>query len=749
MTDEKQQSRRRVYLIVLSILVPTLLILGWSQASFNLSFIQPSSAQETILLLALSTFIFLAFVIFALILARILLKLYVERRQKQLGSRFKTKMVVAFLALSVVPVCFLFVFAYGLVNRSIDRWFGIPLDTIRRDADLIVEQLELQFQQRTIHDAVHLANNEDLTAALREDDAGEAATVLAKQISDLDLDGALCFDRDGQLLARAGSPQPESEQVAMLFSDRLKGKDRIGRALNRWRSKDETLLLGAQPVDNKGERLGTVIVVSRLPINVRKVADEIQKEAEKYDELTRRQKDVKRNALSILGLLTLLILFLATWYALFVSKQVTIPIQALAEGTHEVSKGNLGYQVTARADDELGSLILSFNEMTRQLQESRRAIEQAALELQLANRELEEHGNTMETILENVSVGVVSFDPEGQVTKVNSTMKRMLGHDRVQSAKNLADLFSIEDLRDVSRLFRRADRQGVITRQMELELNGRRTVVAVTVSSIRARHGKVGSVLVLEDISDLLRAQRASAWSEVAQRVAHEIKNPLTPIQLSAERIHRLVTRSTGATVGRDLLATVEESARLIDREVATLKTLVDEFSSYARFPASKPVASRLNVIVDEALNIFTGRLEGIILRRQLSPDLPVISADPEQMKRVVINLVDNAAEALANSQLKEVWVRTTLDPDRDVVEMVVADSGPGIPPEAKEKLFLPYFSTKRRGTGLGLAIVSRIIAEHKGTIRVEENQPAGTRFVIELPVDRTAVPSATTSSNG
>ena len=229
----------------------------------------------------------------------------------------------------------------------------------------------------------------------------------------------------------------------------------------------------------------------------------------------------------------------------------------------------------------------------------------------------------------------------------------------------------------------------------------------------------------------------------MAQRVAHEIKNPLTPIQLSAERIHRLVARSADSAASRDLLSTVEESARLIDREVATLKTLVDEFSSYARFPASKPVPSSLNAIVEDALNIFNGRLEGISIQRQLFPGLPPIQADPEQMKRVVINLVDNAAEALGKSALKEVWVRTSLDADRDVVEMVVADSGPGIPPEAKERLFLPYFSTKRRGTGLGLAIVSRIISEHKGSIRVEENQPAGTKFVIELPVDHAPVPSA------
>jgi two-component system, NtrC family, nitrogen regulation sensor histidine kinase NtrY len=739
--EKQQKSRRKITLIALLVLVPTLLFLGWSQASLNLSFIRPSSAQETILLLALSSFIFLAFVIFALILGRILLKLYVERKQKLLGSRFKTKMVVAFLALSLVPVCFLFVFAYGLLNRTIDKWFGIPFDTVRKDASQIVEELRMQSEQRTIHEAVQLAKDDELQRTMRSGDNAAAGRILARHISDLDLVAVLCFDRRGNLVARAGEPRPDAAEVSNLFTRLSSGNVEEENSLGRLRSTDQTLILGAHPVGTEDGVLGTVVAVTRVPLNMREISRDIQREAAKYEELSRNQKAVKRNALSILGLLTLLILFVATWFALFLSKQVTIPIQALAEGTHEVSRGNLGYQVTARADDELGSLIVSFNEMTRQLQESRSAIEQAARELQQANRELEERGKTTQTILENVSVGVISLDTQGQITQLNSTVLRMLGPERAHSARRLSDLFAPEEAREISRLFRRAARQGVVTRQMEIELEARRAVVAVTVSSIRVRHGSLGLVLVLDDITDLLRAQKAVAWGEVAQRVAHEIKNPLTPIQLSAERIHRLVSRAGPDTNIQDLMATVEEGAKLIDREVATLKTLVDEFSRFARFPASQPVPSVLNSIIEDALNIFNGRLDGVSIHRQLSPGLPLVQADPSQMKRVIVNLVDNAAEALEQVALKEVWVQTSLDPERDVVELVVADSGPGMTSEAKERLFLPYFSTKRRGTGLGLAIVNRIISEHRGSIRVEANQPTGTKFVIELPVERAAVP--------
>lgn len=751
--DEKRHPPRRAFLFFLLVLVPTLLFLGWSQASLNLSFIRPTSAQQTILLLAVSTFIVLAFVIFALILSRILLKLYVERRQQQLGARFKTKMVAAFLGLSLVPVCFLFIFAYGLLNRSIDKWFGIPFDIVRKNADEIVQELELHTEQRTLRSASHLATSEEIIQTLGRQDGAALERLLARQVEHLGLATALCFDSRGRLLARAGDSLLDPSDIAHLFPGLDTGRLPARGVSVRWRSADTKVFLVARPAEAEGRgRLGTFVSVMRIPLNIQRIAEEIQREAQKYDQLSRERKSVKRTYVSMLLLLTLLILFVATWFALFLAKQVTVPIQALAQATHEVSRGNLGFQVSARADDELGALVQSFNAMIRQLQESRQAIEQAARDLQSANRELERHANTIEAILENIPTGVISLDPQGEITQVNSTVERIFGREGLKSARHLSDLFAAEDVREITRLFRRAARQGIVTRQMDLDLGTRRAIVALTVTSIRARHGTVGSVLVLEDLTELLRAQKAAAWQEVAQRIAHEIKNPLTPILLSTERIRRMIEKAgpapEGARTGpnapsQDLLATVTESASLIAREVAALKTLVDEFSNFARFPASQPVPSSLNTIVEKALKVFDGRLNGIQLHTELASELPSVQADPEQMKRAVVNLIDNAAQALEQSATKEIWVRTALDNDRDVIELVVADSGPGIPADARERLFLPYFSTKRRGTGLGLAIVSRIVSEHHGSIRVEENRPTGAKFVIELPVDRAAVEPA------
>jgi len=736
--------RRNVFLTVLLILVPILAFLGWSQASLNLYFIHPSNSEETILLMVLSAVIVLAFVIFALILLRILVKLYFERQQQQLGSRFKTKMVVAFLSLSLVPVIFLFIFAYGLLNRTLDKWFTVPLDLILQDSGKLVRELEIQAAQRADHISSYLAEDDEMVQAMRTHQVARVARLVTAEVAaDPGTVSALCFDRAGKLVAQAGDSRPDPLEIIRHFPQVLAGGLPRNGLIGHWSDGNYELFISVDPIlDDHGAQLGTVAGVMRLPSQLTKISTEIQQEARKYNNLSQDRKAARRTYVSLLALLTLLILFMATWAALFFSKQVTIPIQALANATHEVAQGNLGFQVSARADDELGVLVLSFNQMTQQLLENRSAIEQASVRLQEANRQLEERGNTIEAILENIPTGVVSFDPQGQITRLNSTAERMFGRPRTQSARVLADLFSAEDAPEIARMFRRAVRQGAVTQQMELDLGGRRALTALTVSIVKARHGRVGSVLVLEDLAEVVRSQRSAAWQEVARRIAHEIKNPLTPIQLSAERILRLLERTSADAPPPDLMAAVGDSARLIGREITTLKTLVDEFTSFARFPASKPAPAQINDILVDALNVFDGRLNGISMQRDLASDLPIVQVDSDQMKRVVVNLIDNAAEALEKSLRKEIWVRSALAADRDVVEIIIEDSGPGIPPEDKERLFLPYFSTKRSGTGLGLAIVNRIVAEHHGSIRVEENFPTGTKFVIELPFERALVTS-------
>jgi two-component system, NtrC family, nitrogen regulation sensor histidine kinase NtrY len=415
---------------------------------------------------------------------------------------------------------------------------------------------------------------------------------------------------------------------------------------------------------------------------------------------------------------------------------VTVPIQSLAEATRELSRGNFEHRIDVRAQDELGTLIRSFNRMSEQLGEGRRQINEFTHSLEQAVDERERRRKLMEAILENIPTGVVSLDPSGTVVRVNSAVIDILG-ERARDARALADLLGEDAARSVLHLMRRSLRMGAASRELEIAARGQLIRTAVTVSSLGPRRSNPGFVVVIDDLTELLGAQKAAAWQEVAQRIAHEIKNPLTPIQLSAQRILRFVDRAAGA---KPAVAQTEfemlavECASLIEREVRTLESLVGEFSRFARFPAARLEPSDVNAIVERAIALFQDRLEGIAVRTDLAPSLPPVKADSELMRQVLANLIDNAAEAMEGSRIRQLRLATRAVSDGDAVEIEISDSGHGISPADKDKLFLPHFSTKERGTGLGLAIASRIIAEHNGTIRVEDNLPTGTRIMIRFP---------------
>jgi two-component system nitrogen regulation sensor histidine kinase NtrY len=379
------------------------------------------------------------------------------------------------------------------------------------------------------------------------------------------------------------------------------------------------------------------------------------------------------------------------------------------------------------------------------LEASRRQIEASSRDLGAANVALERRRRHIETILESIPTGVLSLDAEGRITHVNHALLRLLhqrggesGTPKVLIGAALRDVFPLEIREDLEPQLRRADRMGTTTTQMEMVLQRDKLNVAVTVATLQHEGLRLGYVLVFEDLSDLLKAQKQAAWREVARRVAHEIKNPLTPIALSAERIRRHLER--GTRLDASSLNILQSCAETIAGAVETVRALVDEFSTLARFPTAQPQPANINSIVENALAMFNGRLDNIRVQTSLAPDLPRVMADSEAIKRALANLVDNAAEAMEGALLREIQISTSLVASRDAVEITVADTGHGVTHELKERLFLPYFSTKKRGTGLGLAIVSRIIEDHHGSIRLEENKPVGARFVVELPVAAEAI---------
>jgi PAS domain S-box-containing protein len=474
-------------------------------------------------------------------------------------------------------------------------------------------------------------------------------------------------------------------------------------------SKDVTI---SEPLEGGGR----LTLRAGIPVDLAAKQVEIQRHINDYEFLRTKKKETRQLYIGLLLLITLFILFAATWLAQFMARQISSPIAALLGAAEQVRSGNLAYRVRVGAIDELATLVRGFNEMTEALETS--------------SRELEHRRRFTEAILESIPTGVISVTSDGKIQKVNRALKQMLKEERVGRATRLDDLFSRDDTAEIRYLMKRARRTGVSSRTLDLHLDSQVMHLAVTVAALEEKVTS-GFVLVLEDTSELLRAQKAAAWHEVARRIAHEIKNPLTPIALSAERIERQVPRIQSPEGAAEIL---KDCSATILQEVQSVKTLVDEFTQFARFPAAQPSMSDLNEVVENALGVFSGRLDGIELHKYLSADLPMVCIDREHFKRVVINLVDNAAEAMQEAYVKRLFVSTQAT-SGDAVELIIADTGCGISTEDKEKLFLPYFSTKGRGTGLGLAIVNHIIAEHNAQIRIEDNIPSGARFIIELPV--------------
>src|SRR6202035_3783983 len=401
----------------------------------------------------------------------------------------------------------------------------------------------------------------------------------------------------------------------------------------------------------------------------------IEASQQRYLQLSRERRHVRQTYMGLLLLLTMMVLFVTTWLALFLSKLVTRPLAALAEATQEISRGRLDYRIDVSAADEIGDLVRSFNRMAEDLEASRRQIETSSRNASIANAELDQRRRQMETILESIPTGVLSLDASHCVTHANQALLRMFNPDGrpdehpIQRGSLLADVFPEEVLQDLEPLLRRADRMGMTTSQMEMPLQRSLLNVAITVATLRHQGERSGYVIVFEDLSDLLKGQKQAAWREVARRVAHEIKNPLTPIALSAERITRHLERSTSPAS----LEIVRSCAETIAGAVETVRRLVDEFSTLARFPASSPQPANINEIIESAISLFHGRLDGIRLHRSLAPDLPQVMADTEAIKRAVANLVDNAAEALQDSLVREIEISTALVATRDVVEITVA----------------------------------------------------------------------------
>ena len=713
----------------------------------------PRFVRMTFFLWAATVTVILALLILATVLGRNLIKLYFERRSGQVGSRFKTMVVTTFVVLSLLPAVLLFLLAYGLINFSIEQWFSAPaaqmLENSRAIALEYYDGVRLGTQRYASVIAASITDEQSFYPQLRQ----ELEQSLTKYRSDLGIQYVSILASNGALVAQSGRRATAAEDAARakaLVARALSGN--IDTEIERARPGDpiREVARAAVPIRNQtGRIIGAVLTESAITEGVNFKAYSVMEAYRAYDELQKEKTRLRFNFLLILALSTLLIIFAFSWFAMYLTKRITVPIQALAEGAAAVAAGDLDHRVDCDAFAELENLVQAFNRMTADLKENKTRIEAAQNSLRQTNVELDDRRRYIETILQTIATGVISLDVNYRVRTMNRAVLQMLQVQGGTGEASLEEVLKGPSLETLRILLHKSTILGPVVRNIQLDLPDKSIHLAATVTPLLdSAEQRTGWVVVLDDVTELLRIEKMTAWQEVARRMAHEIKNPLTPIQLSAERLLRRYKQMSGenrvpaslpepwqgdvASFG----ALLEECVRTIIQEAASLKNLVDEFSRFARLPAVRPEDADLHRILEHTLSLYDGRIQDVRVVKSLGADIPALRLDPEQMKRVFINIFDNALEAMAGSPHPKVLeIRTACRPRQRTVRVEISDTGRGFPREYQDSLFLPYFSTRKGGTGLGLAIVRQIITDHFGHVHAEPKLPLGTRIIIDLPL--------------
>jgi two-component system nitrogen regulation sensor histidine kinase NtrY len=674
------------------------------------------------------------------VLARNVIKLIVERRKALPFARFRAKLVVLLLGMTLAPAVLVLIVGSELIRTSVDRWFNAPMDEVLSSANKIASDYYAERQNAVTDHATRIARALS-TVDFANSDVRPIRDLLTPDITSQRVQMVSVY--------RVASPggsldalQPVVEIAAPSLPPGSSGAavDRLASqalsATNATRSIEPTAtggdLLRAAVVIRRGDSrmAGVVVATDYLTGDMAARSRRLTKAFEDYNQLRVLKRPLTGVYLSFFLMTTLLILVGSTWMGLYMAKRITGPVQALATAAREIGAGRLDQRVEPQSHDEFGSLVEAFNAMASELATSRRKVERGTIQLERKHVEVEGRRRYIETILERIATGVVSIDAGGAITTINSAASRLLTLDRQIVGQPAHVVFDRADLQPLTRLLAAAGRGAVEPTAHEIALarEGHELHLAAVATPLTGDSGEPeGVVLVLDDVTPLIRAQKVAAWREVARRLAHEIKNPLTPIQLSAERLRRHFSGAPSQSK-----ALLEECTSTIIGEVESLKGLVDEFSQFARMPSPRTVPTDLAQLITDTIALYNGIFSDVRIEQRYAAGVALVRLDPEQIRRVIINLVDNAIEAM--ERRGEIVLETQLDPSNGLVRVMVSDNGPGIPAAEREKLFLPYYSTKRRGSGLGLAIVRRIIAEHGGSIDVGDNTPRGTRFTIELP---------------
>ncbi len=736
---ERKTLHLRPVWIVLILLVPCL-ILTWYYSQVVMpagnetdSLLPTTSYAFVLLLLNLDL---IGFVVLTLLLSRNLIKAYFERRHRLVGSGFRTKLIAAFIGFSLIPTVLLALVASGLVNTAVDVWFNEQIEKVMKDSYDVARMQHAGHIALAVNSARAIGQElyrEDLLLPEQRD---LLVAAMARKRAEYGVAGIEVFSTRMETLTKALDPEVPTGAlelpISQLVLQVINGKQEFTSVQE---AQTGRLVRAGIPVasgNRRGELEGVVVVEAYVPESLLTKMEGIGRQYTEYKQMKAMKNPIKAGAYLFVAVVTVLIVFSATWFGFYVARSITVPIQRLAEATEAVAQGDLSVKIEARATDEIGTLIDSFNRMTEDLQGSKSKLEEANLSLRHSNAELNRRRAYIETVVDTIASGLLSIDRKGIITTFNPSGERILGlaadQIRGRGANEAFKEFGL-DLFQTAYDRMSADDRDDLALEGQLDVQGKLMTIVVNGSRMRDEANKdLGFVLVFEDLTELIKAQKVAAWQEVARRVAHEIKNPLTPIQLSAQRLRKKFFEKSP-----DLEQVFDDATKVIIDEVSSLKHMVDEFSKFARLPAPQMARQSLHDVIQEVVTLYRAAHKDLELIVDLDEDLPAINFDREQMKRVLVNLFDNAIQAM--NQKGRLWIGSKYDTKRKRAVVTVADEGPGIAQEDQDRLFVPYFTRKKTGTGLGLAIVRRIITDHEGLIQAGNNHPRGAVFTFDLPV--------------
>lgn len=667
--------------------------------------------------------------VLSFILARDLVKLFFDYQAGRPGSRIKGKLIATFIVFSLFPALVMSFLAFGLINRNLQLWFTSPTEQILTSSDRVVNRFYEQGRQLAVRaiestgESVLSSNAPRPLQTLERDDLFQALRLVGP---------------DGRVADSVGQWLGSEEHLADLAAHAMERGSwfRRRRLFEIGRADTDALEVALRLTDRSQVLIGQLVDANSVEFHAIQVAEA----KSRFKEMQASVDQIRMNYFSILALTTLAMIFGFVWLGTYIARRITVPLEAVAVASRALADGDLDHRVDVEAVDELGILVDSFNRMAQQIEESRGKLESANLELTSKNAELEERRRHTETILQNIATGVISVDESDRVCTVNQAVLRMFDTSREEILdRSVGDLAGPELLEELRLLKRRAALYGTFRKDISFRRGERQLYIAATATANPLPlRDQAEYLIVLDDLTELIKAQKFAAWQEVARRLAHEIKNPLTPIQLSAERIrkrfHQLPQGRPGGL--EDFGSIMDEAVQVIESEALNLKNLVNEFSRFARLPISKPVSCDLHEVIEGTLSSFNGALEAIQIDTDFDPAIESLPLDAEQFRRVLVNLIDNSLDSLAEvNGERAISIKTSKEANQGVATIVFSDTGRGIEPGDYEELFLPYFSTKKKGTGLGLAIVRQIVNEHQGYVRAEPNFPRGMRFIIGLPL--------------